>query len=94
MRGVRCTAPYHENQERTATAWRVCWHSQVGFTVQQTGLETARDSSSPWPQQKQLPPLSYPCCHGGIEMVVLGMVYVCSRLGTGGGVVDHSTAHR
>lgn len=32
---------YHENQEHTAATWGVCWHNQVGFTVQQGGLETA-----------------------------------------------------
>lgn len=69
---------------------------EPGSQCSKTGLETARDWSSPWPrrQQQQLPPLPYPCCHGGIGVVVLGVVSLCSRLGAGGGVADQSTAPR
>lgn len=63
--------------------------SRQGSRLLETGALPGRRS-----KQQQLPPLPYPCCHGGIEMVVLGMVSFCSRLGAGGGVVGQSTAPR
>lgn len=93
--GARCMAVCRKNQVRTATAYgefvgtvkSTSRRSRPGSRLLETGALPGQSSSSSLPCQTH-------AAMGGIEMVVLGMVSLCSRLGAGGGVADQSTTPR